>query len=230
MPRLVFAAGVAISLSASVLAAPAAQNTLTAEEAREGFVLLFDGVSTTGWHQLPLQNDRNPGPWVARGGVLTYEPGESWLASDAQYADFVLRLDYRTTGADTDSGIFLRSAPTGYPSWTGMELEIKGDDAGAAPGLRTSLSLIGSAAPRKAAHHGPGEWNTVEVTLNQRQFRVVVNGETIHDLTLDDPAYQVDRQHKPLAERVPAGFIGFQSHRNSAPAEYRNVSIRRLGP
>lgn len=219
---------IAVSRPVFVLAAPVAQNTLAADEARDGFVPLFDGVSTTGWHQLPLQNDRNPGPWVARGGVLTYEPGESWLATDAQYADFVLRLEYRTTGADTDSGIFLRSAPAGYPSWTGMELEIKGNDAAAAPGLRTSLSLIGSAAPRTAAHHGPGAWNTVEATLNQRQFRVIVNGRTIHDLNLDDPAYQVDRQHTPLAERVRAGFIGFQAHRNGAPAEYRNIRLRTL--
>src|SRR5215216_5576177 len=88
-----------------------AQNTLTAEERRDGFVSLFDGTSTKGWHQLPLQNDANPGPWLAKDGVLTYEPGESWLASNEQYADFVLRLDYRTTGPTTDSGIFLRSAP-----------------------------------------------------------------------------------------------------------------------
>jgi hypothetical protein len=210
----------------AALAAQSTPNTLSTAERREGFVLLFDGVSTRGWHQLPLQNDQNAGPWKARDGVLTYEPGESWLASDEAYSDFVLRLDYRTTGTDTDSGIFMRSPAAGYPSWTGMELEMKGNDAGAAPGLRTSMSLIGSAAALKAAHKAPGEWNTVDITLNKTRFTVLVNGEKIHDFSLDDPAYAVDRQHTPLADRAKTGFIGFQAHRNGAPAEYRNVRIK----
>lgn len=214
--------------AAATLTAQSTPNTLTAAERRDGFVLLFDGVSTKGWHQLPLQNDQNAGPWKARDGVLTYEPGESWLASDETYSDFVLRLDYRTTGTDTDSGIFMRSTAAGYPSWTGMELEMKGNDAGAAPGLRTSMSLIGSAAALKAAHKAPGEWNAVDITLDKMHFTVLVNGEKIHDFALDDPAYAADRQHTPLAERAKTGFIGFQAHRNGAPAEYRNVRIRTL--
>jgi hypothetical protein len=217
----------AVCLLSIAAAAPArAQNALGADERRDGFVLLFDGTTTRGWHMLPL--GQTTGAWTARDGVLTYQPGDSWLASDAEYGDFVLRLEYRTTAANTDSGIFLRSAPTGYPSWTGMELEMKGGDAGQPPGLRTSMSLIASAAPRAAAHKGPGEWNQVEITLNKRQFRVIVNGKTVHDLNLDDPAYQVDRQHTPLAERVPRGFIGFQAHLQGGPAEYRNIRIKEL--
>jgi len=217
-----------VALAVTSLVAQSPQNTPTADERREGFVSLFDGTSTRGWHALPLGNGQNMGRWMAKDGVLTYEPGDSWLASDEQYANFVLRLEYRTGATNTDSGIFLRSAPTGYPSWTGMELEIKGSDAGREPSLLTSMSLVGSAAPRKAAHRGPGEWNTVEVTLNERMFTVIVNGETIHDLDLDDPAYAVDKQHTPLAQRVTSGFIGFQNHLIVAPAEYRNIRVKVL--
>jgi hypothetical protein len=228
-PMLKMAAAGALALTCVIaVSAQTPMNTLSPAERRDGFVLLFDGVSTKGWHQLPLQNDQNAGPWKARDGVLTYEPGESWLASDESYSDFVLRLDYRTTGADTDSGIFMRSPAAGYPSWTGMELEMKGNDNGAAPGLRTSMSLIGSAAALKAAHKAPGEWNTVDITLNKMRFTVVVNGEKIHDFSLDDPAYAVDRQHTPLADRAKTGFIGFQAHRNGAPAEYRNIRIKAI--
>jgi len=228
MFRIVTALCVTAALAFTALLAQGPENGLTATERREGFVSLFDGVSIKGWHALPLGNGQNMGRWMAKDGVLTYEPGDSWLASDEPYTDFVLRLEYRAGGPNTDSGIFLRSAPTGYPSWTGMELELKGGDAGREPTLSTSMSLIGSAAPRKAAHKGPGEWNTVEVTLNKRQFIVIVNGETIHDLNLDDPAYAVDKQHAPLAQRVRSGFIGFQNHLNVAPAEYRNIRIKVL--
>jgi hypothetical protein len=220
---------IAVCLSALLAAtAIAAQNlnALSPQERRDGFVSLFDGVSAKGWHVLPLGNGQGMSDWIVKDGVLTYVPGDMWLASDAQYADFELRLEYRTTGANTDSGIFLRSAPAGYPSWTGMELEMKGDDAGKPPGLRTSMSVIGSAAPLKSAHKGPGEWNAVDVTLNKRQFTAIVNGEKIHDFSLDDPAYAVDKQHTPLADRVKSGFIGFQCHAGVAPAEYRNIRIR----
>src|SRR4051812_18795892 len=81
------------------------ENSLSRQERKEGFELLFDGKSLRAWHSVKLSPDA--GPWRARAGVLTYEKGESWLATDSTYYDFVLRLEYRT-GAGSDSGIFLR--------------------------------------------------------------------------------------------------------------------------
>ena len=221
----------AIYLSIVSLIAPAGRtsgavdNQLTPEERREGFALLFDGKSLTNWHALPLGD--HPAAWRARDGLLGYEPGDSWLASDATYADFVLRLDYRT-GPDSDSGIFLRSTPAGYPSFTGMEIEIRTDPQGAPP-EKTNTSLYGAAAPIKNATRGSGEWNTVEISLIGRHLTAIWNGVTIHDLDLDDPAY-AGALRGPLSARAREGHIGFQSHLTGAPVEFRNVRIRTVRP
>jgi hypothetical protein len=210
-----------LAIALSLLPAAGPDNELTAQERREGFELLFDGQSTTNWHVIALGDA--PGTWRARNGILSYDPGDSWLASDRAYASFVLRLEYRT-GARSDSGIFLRSTPTGYPSFTGMEIEIKTDPDGP-PAPRSNTALYGAAAPMKNVTRGAGEWNVVEISLLGRRLKAVWNGDTIHDINLDDPAY-AEALRGPLSARSPEGHIGFQAHLTGAPVEFRNVRIK----
>jgi len=221
-------------LGASLVAGPgvAAQGpVVSATERAEGFVPLFDGRSLTGWKTISLATGAQPtGSWYVRDGVLSNDRdrGENWLATEMTYTDFVLRLEYKT-GADTDSGIFFRSAAEGYPSFTGMEFEIKGNDVGTAPTVRSTSAIYGAAAPLKVASRAAGDWNQVEVTVQGRRVRAVWNGETVHDVNLDDAAY-AKAQRGPLSARVPSGHIGFQAHLNGAPVEFRNVRIRVLKP
>ena len=217
----------AMCLSFVSLIAPAnrsgggVDNQLTPQEQREGFELLFDGKSLEKWESIPL-GDR-PAQWRARDGLLGYEPGDSWLASKATYRDFVLRLEYRT-GPESDSGIFLRSTPAGYPSFTGMEIEIKNDPDGP-PAPRSNTSLYGAAAPIRNVTKPAGEWNIVEISVAGRHLTAIWNGVTIHDLDLDDPAY-AGATRGPLSARAREGRIGFQAHLTGAPVEFRNVRIR----
>jgi hypothetical protein len=210
-----------LAIILSLFQAAAQGHELTPQEREEGFELLFDGLSTAGWHVIALGNA--PGTWFGRKGILSYDPGDSWLASDRTYASFVLRLEYRT-GIGSDSGIFLRSTPTGYPSFTGMEIEITTDPDGP-PAPRSNTALYGAAAPMKNATRGAGEWNVVEISLLGRRLKAVWNGETIHDINLDDPAY-ASAVRGPLSARAAEGHIGFQAHLTGAPVEFRNVRIK----
>jgi hypothetical protein len=159
-----------VILVATLVAALAAQaplaDGLSEAERREGFVALFDGKSLTGWMTIPL--GKEPGAWVVRDGVLTHTPGDSWIATVGTYADFVLRLEYRT-GPESDSGIFMRSTASGYPSFTGMEIEIRNDPSGV-PSPRSNTSVYGAAAPQKNATRPAGEWNVVEISLVKRRL------------------------------------------------------------
>jgi hypothetical protein len=200
---------------------------LSAAERAEGFVPLFDGSSLAGWTTISLATGTQPtGSWYVRDGVLSNDRdrGENWLATAATYTDFVLRLEYRT-GSDSDSGIFFRSAPQGYPSFTGMEFEIRGHDAGSPPTVRSTSAIYGAAAPLKVNSKPAGEWNQVEVTVQGRRVQAVWNGERVHDVNLDDPAY-AQALRGSLAARVPSGHIGFQAHLNGAPVEFRHVRIK----
>jgi hypothetical protein len=202
-------------------------NGLSHQERKEGFELLYDGKTLSRWHSIKLA--ANAGSWHGRKGVITWIKGGSWLATDDTYYDFILRLEYRT-GPQSNSGIFLRSAPTGNPAFSGMELQIL-SDAGKPADLHSTGSLYGAAAPSKSMAKPDGEWNQVEVTVLKRMVTAVWNGEKILDVNLDDRKYQ-NAQERPLAERAPFGHVGLQAYSTGAPVEFRNVRIKilRAGP
>jgi hypothetical protein len=106
-----------------------------------------------------------------------------------------------------------------------MEFEIKGNDAGQAPSVRSTSAIYGAVAPSKIVVKPLGEWNQVEITVQGRRVVALWNGETIHDFSLDNPAY-ASAQRGPLSARIPTGHIGFQGHLNGAPVEFRNVRIK----
>lgn len=211
----------AIVVTAMLAVHTATGRQVAPQEQQDGFSPIFDGTSLTGWQTIGLGPDT--GAWIVRDGILTHTPGDSWIATAATYTDFVLRLEYRT-GPGSDSGIFLRSPPAGYPSFTGMEIEIKTDPE-AAPSPRSNTSLYGAVAPRKNATRGAGEWNIVEISLVGRRLIAIWNGETIHDVDLDDPAY-AQALRGPLSRRAASGHVGFQAHATGAPVEFRNIRIK----
>ncbi|HWY46150.1 MAG TPA: DUF1080 domain-containing protein [Bryobacteraceae bacterium] len=203
------------------------ENSLSHQERNDGFELLYDGKTLTRWHSIKLQPDA--GSWQGRKGVITWVKGGSWLATDDTYYDFILRLEYRT-GPQSNSGIFLRSTPTGNPAFSGMELQIL-SDAGKPADVHSTGSLYGAVAPSKSMAKPDGEWNQVEITVLKREVTAVWNGEKILDVNLDDHKYQ-NAQQRPLAERAPFGYIGLQAYSTGAPVEFRNIRIKvlRVGP
>ena len=86
------------------------------------FAPIFDGQDLAGWQAMGQQD------WHAENGILWTEGKGGWLRSDQRYADFALRLDYRLTKGAV-SGIFLRSAEQGDPTFTGLKMALL-DDAG----------------------------------------------------------------------------------------------------
>ena len=199
------------------------ENSLSHQERKQGFELLYDGKTLTRWHSIKLQPDA--GSWHGRKGILTWVKGGSWLATDDTYYDFVLRLEYRT-GPQSNSGVFLRSKPTGNPAFSGMELQIL-SDAGKPADVHSTGSLYGAVAPSKNMAKPDGEWNQVEITVLKREVTAVWNGEKILDVDLNDPKYQ-NVQERPLAERAPFGHIGLQAYSTGTPVEFRNVRIKVL--
>jgi len=202
-------------------------NSLTHQERKDGFELLFDGKTLSHWHSIKQAPDA--GSWRARKGILTWVKGGSWLASDDTYYDFILRLEYRT-GPQSNSGIFLRASPSGNPAFSGMELQIL-SDAGKPAGVHSTGSFYGAVAPAKSMAKPDGEWNQVEITLLKRGLTAVWNGAKILDVNLDDPRFQ-NAQERPLAARAPFGHIGLQAYESGAPVEFRNIRIKviRIGP
>lgn len=202
------------------------------------FVSLFpsDGVPA-GWTVRAWNELRNPGPtgalWRVEGGVLhgSAERG-SWLISEKEYADFELEFDFKL-GPTGNSGCALRAPMFGDPAFDGMELQMA--DYRYNPQAKDSELTGGiyrAIAPRRQVYK-PTEWNHYHVMLRGPRLHVELNGEILHDLSLDDQKQDVKRHDgkpaPPVKDRPSRGHLGFQNlSRGADEVLIRNARLKIL--
>ena len=215
------------------------QKTAASEQhVEEGFELLFptDGIPT-GWTVRHWDDVGNPADegvhWEVREGVLHgSEPRGTWLISEREYADFELRFDFKL-GERGNSGLALRAPLDGDPAFDGLELQMADLRYNAeAKDSELTGGIYRAIAPTEQVYK-PEEWNSYEVTLHGNHLRVILNGQTIHDLNLDEQDQEVLRhdgsQAPAVKDRPRRGHIGFQElSRNGDHALIRNARIKVL--
>lgn len=162
------------------------------------------------------------------GGVIScVAPGGGWLASDKEYGDFELKVEYRIP-AGGNSGLGIRFPAVGDPAHVGMEIQILDDAAPEYKNLKAAQYNGGiyyqSPAKTKASNK-PGEWNQYYVRAKGPHIQVVLNGVEIQNVNVEEFT-KGEGGYKPLAERPRKGHIGFQSHGHRV--DFRNVQIREL--
>jgi hypothetical protein len=213
-----------------------AANGLLAAE-RE-FVPLFpeDGVPK-GWVVRAWDDVRNPATdspvWKVERGVLHGgEPRGSWLLSEKEYGDFELEFEFKL-GETGNSGCALRAPLQGDPAFDGLELQMA--DFRYNTNAKTSEltgGLYRAVAPKKQVYK-PTDWNKYQITCKGPQVKVVLNGELILDVNLEQQLEKVQRHNgsdaPPLKDRPRKGHIGFQElSRGAEQAQIRNARIRVL--
>lgn len=216
------------------VAVPAADN----KAKEEGFVPLFpkDGVVkdwlVRSWSDVNQPADPRT-TWVVQNGILQGgEPRGSWLLSKREYGDFVLKFDFKL-GPTGNSGCALRAPLFGDPAFDGMELQMA--DYRYNPQAKDSELTGGiyrAIVPRKQVYQ-PTEWNSYEITLQGAHLKIVLNGEVIQDLNLDEQNQKVLRhngQPCPMVKDRPRkGHIGFQElSRGAEHVQIRKARIRIL--
>ena len=194
-----------IALAACSACAQNTADTLSREEAKEGWKLLFDGQTLNGWEPLPTSSPGSSGDWKIENGAIVC-PGTSagWLASKESFSDYQLRLEFRG-GERVNSGVFLRSQHEGQPHITGYELQIWDYQPA---GFNTG-SLVGSikAEPTKIK---ADQWNDYDITVDGDHYVVLLNGTKLLDAH--------DSKHV-------SGRIGFQCQKSN-PIEFRSIRVR----
>lgn len=202
------------------------------------FVPLFpeDGVPK-GWTVRAWDDVRNPAQdnpvWKVQNGVLHGgEPRGSWLLSEKEYGDFELEFEFKL-GETGNSGCALRAPMFGDPAFDGIELQMadfrynrQAKDSELTGGLYRAI------APKRQVYK-PTEWNKYHVTCKGSQIKVVLNGELILDVKLDEQMEKVKRHDgtdaPPLKDRPRKGHIGFQElSRGSDPVMIRNARVKAL--
>lgn len=221
MVRFALLLGVA---SACLFAAP-----VRAEEPKKGdapkFTRLYNGKDLAGW---VLKDSKSDDAWQADGELLSCTgKGGGWLRTTKTYSDFVLKLDWRIP-ADGNSGVGLRMPLEGNPAHDGMEIQVLDDNAEKFKDLDPAQYTGGiyyQAPAKRGATRPPGEWNSFEITCLGPHVKIVLNGQVINDVKIDE--FKAGKGgHTALADRPEIGFIGLQSH--GSRVDYRNIEVRDL--
>lgn len=215
-----------------------AATSLSQSHAAEGFVSLFstNGIPQ-GWTVRAWDDVSRPATtgtvWKVENGILHgSDPRGTWLMSESDYGDFILEFEFKL-GERGNSGCALRAPLRGDPAFDGMELQMadlryntEAKDSELTGGIYRAV------APTRQVYR-PTEWNHYVITLQGPRLKVVLNGETIQDINLDEHKEVVTRHNgndaPPLKDRPRRGHIGFQElSRGGDQVQIRNARLREL--
>ena len=228
---------------------PQTPNTLTDQEKRDGWKLLFDGKSTTGWRGAYKQSFPEKG-WTVANGLLTIQKSNGSesqsfgdIVTDAEYSDFDLMFDFKLAEGANSWVIFfvVEHQPKPKGSAYGLEFQVLDDDRHpdaklGRDGDRTVGSLY-DLMPAKGKKASPiGEWNTGRVLSKGKHVEHWLNGKKVveYERGSDDfrklvamskyaaPDYNANGRFGEAAK----GHILLQDH--GEQVSYRNIKVKTL--
>lgn len=202
----------------------------------KGWQRLFNGKDLTGWETRDADGRKLPADtWAVEDGALTRK-GHAYLWSADQFGDFILDMEFKVSEG-TNSGIILRHKAD--PSlkrywWNGLlEVQILDSYGKAQPDKHDCGALYDMIAPSKNTMKKAGEWDRITITAKGSKVVVVMNGERIIDVDLDDwpeagknPDGTPNKYHKPMKDLRRKGHILLQDHPGSI--WFRNIFTKRL--
>lgn len=195
--------------------------------AEEGFVSLFDGESLNGW-LLVYKKNSGRGYLVENDTIICPRDGGGNLLTMKEYANFVLRLDFRMEPGG-NNGIGIRAPISGDVAYAGMEIQILDHDHPRYAGWLKPWQKHGSiynVIPAKTGFLRPaGQWNEQEITANGSRITIKLNGHVIVDSDLNDVTDPEVLKKHPGIKRTK-GRIGFLGH--GTRVEFRDIRLKEL--
>jgi len=227
------------NLSAILLITVMSYNHANAQQNNKGFVPLFDGKTTQGWHTYG-KTTAGKG-WKAENGVLHLDPSAKQndagdLVTDKEYGNFHLKIDWKVA-PKANSGILfhVNENPEKYHQTysTGPEMQVI-DNEGHPDGKIIKhhagdlYDLVQSSSePVKPV----GEWNTAEIISNKGTLEFRLNGVKIVSTTQFDANWKTLIANSKFAKwegfgTFTTGKISLQDHGDEV--WFRNILIKEL--
>jgi hypothetical protein len=226
-------------------------NTLTKSEKSQGWHLLFDGKTATGW----ASERGGPFPatgWEIKDGLLTTtdlggkEGGDAGdIVTTRTYADYELSVDFRTSPGANSGILYLvdLELKKGPGSPVGYEYQILDDDLHpdakrGKDGNRTVASLYdlipaAGTSDHTKPIHPVGQWNTARILVRGPHVEHWLNGVKVLEYDRDSPQFReliAASKFKvhPTFVTMHNTPIVLQDH--GFPVSFRNIKIRELPP
>ena len=199
--------------------------SLNAQEAKEGFSLLFDGTHINEW-------TGNTVGYVIKEGALVVNPENGSggdLFTKNEYGDFIYRFDFQLTHG-ANNGIGIHAPLQGDAAYLGMEVQVLDSEDPQYANLQPYQyhgSVYGVMPAKRGFLRPIGEWNNEEIMVKGTKIKVTLNGTVIleGDYMAASKNGTIDHnQHPGLLNKT--GHIGFLGHGDIL--RFKNMRIKRL--
>jgi hypothetical protein len=216
---------------------------LTEDEKKEGWQLLFDGVSTSGWHK--YGNSPAGSAWKVADGTLYLDPSDKAdgrvknggdIITDNEYDNFELSLEWKVDTSGNSGIIFYIQEDSSKYEWpwnTGMEMQVL--DNNGHPDAKITKHRAGDLydliSCSKETVKPALEWNKVGVKSVNGKLDFFLNGENVVSTTLWDDNWKklvAGSKFKTMPDfgTFKKGKIGLQDHGDRV--WFRNIRIKKL--
>ena len=198
-----------------------------------GFTSIFNGKDIVGWKALvgnpiarskmsaaelqnaqKLANEKTRGDWVVKDGLLIFTGHGDNLATEKQYGDFEMFVDWKIT-AKGDAGIYLRGSPQ-VQIWDTSRREV-GAQVGSGALYNNQKN---QSKPLVVADNPIGQWNTFHIIMKGDRVTVYLNGVLVTDNTILENYWN---RNLPIFAKEQ---IELQAH--GTYVAYRNIYLREI--
>ncbi len=216
-------------------------NTLSEEEKKQGWKLLFDGKSTQGWHV--YNHGDTTSKWSVENGELWCNPESKAgdfgdLVTNESFTNFELVYDWKIAKGG-NGGVFVnvqenQQNPTAY--MTGLEMQLLDNENGEERHKINPTHWAGCLydISGKAENSKPkpfGEWNHSRIVHRDGRVIFFLNGLKTADANITAPDWKTKVQKSNLRNfpdfaKAISGKIALQDHTDAV--WFRNMKIREL--
>jgi len=219
-------------------------NTLTENEKKDGWKLLFDGKTSTGWRGVQKESFPVKG-WKISEGSLTVLPSNGSesqnggdIVTNQQYANFELQLEFKITpGANSGIKYFVTEKEKTTGSAIGLEYQILDDNLhpdaklGNHDGSRTVASLYDLIKAENKRFAGVGEWNQARIISNGKHVEHWLNGIKVLEYERGSEEFRKlvsESKYKTWENfgEAEKGCILLQDHGNEV--SFRSIKIKEI--
>jgi hypothetical protein len=214
-----------------------APNTLTKQEKKAGWELLFDGSTTAGWHGYNMKVF--PDCWKIEDNCLTMNSvgghEDQDIITNDKYRDFALSLQYKMTKGANSGVIFQVAEDTIYkfPYETGPEFQVMDQDNW--PDSLQDWQINGANyamyPPMVKPYRPVGEWNQLFLFVKGNEVTQILNGEVVVKYTKNSDEWTKLRNSGKWAAfpdwgKFDEGYISLQNH--GTKVWYRDIKLKKI--
>lgn len=228
--RLIWSFVIALSTFIASRAAESAHNTLTPDEQKAGWKLLFDGKTTKGWRSFGKQTFPEKG-WEVKDGELQLEAKSKAgdIITEEKFSDFDLTWEWKVPkGANNGVKYFILEERR---EAIGHEYQMM-DDKDRPINKGSTASFYEVVPPTPDSPLKPfGEWNQSRVLVQGNHVEHWLNGKKVveYELGSEEVLAAVQKSKFKSVEgfgKKQNGHILLTYHNDAV--SYRNIKIRRL--